>query len=64
MSYKKIQNSSIIITYDLTCAKTTGDRILMLIDGRFIREGDFNTVFDTDDKRIKGFFDYNFISIT
>jgi phospholipid/cholesterol/gamma-HCH transport system ATP-binding protein len=36
----------------------------MLIDGRFIREGDFEKVFDTGDKRIKGFFDYNFISIT
>lgn len=27
--------TSIIITHDLTCAKATGDRIAMLIDGRF-----------------------------
>jgi len=58
---KKYKTSSIIITHDLTCAKTTGDRILMLIDGKFIREGNFEEVFDTDDKRVNGFFDYNFI---
>ena len=58
---KKYKTSSIIITHDLTCAKTIGDRILMLVDGKFIRQGDFEEVFDTDDERIKGFYDYNFI---
>ena len=58
---KRYKTSSIIITHDLTCAKTTGDRILMLIDGKFIRQGNFEEVFHTDDERIKGFFDYNFI---
>ena len=58
---KKYKTSSVIITHDLTCAKKTGDRILMLIDGNFIRQGDFEEVFDTDDKRVKGFYDYNFI---
>jgi phospholipid/cholesterol/gamma-HCH transport system ATP-binding protein len=58
---KRYKTSSIIITHDLTCAKTTGDRIFMLIDGKFIRQGDFEEVFETDDERIKGFFDYNFI---
>lgn len=55
------KTSSIIITHDLTCAKQTGDRIAMLLDGRFQREGSFNQVFDTDDARVKPFFDYNFI---
>src|SRR5258705_2518084 len=50
---ERYKTSSIIITHDLTCAKTTGDRILMLIDGKFIRQGDFEEVFDTDDERIK-----------
>jgi phospholipid/cholesterol/gamma-HCH transport system ATP-binding protein len=58
---KRYKTSSIIITHDLTCAKTTGDRILMLVDGKFIRQGGFEEVFDTNDERIKGFFDYNFI---
>lgn len=55
------KTSAIIITHDLTCAKNTGDRIFMLIDGKFIRQGNFEEVFDTDDKRVKDFFDYNFI---
>ncbi|QQL48295.1 ABC transporter ATP-binding protein [Mucilaginibacter ginkgonis] len=52
--------SSIIITHDLTCAKTTGDRIVMLLDGRFERQGSFEEVFDTNDERVKAFYDYNF----
>ena len=58
---QKYKTSSIIITHDLTCAKTTGDRIAMLLDGQFQREGTFEEVFDTSDKRVKPFFDYNFI---
>jgi phospholipid/cholesterol/gamma-HCH transport system ATP-binding protein len=57
---QRYNTSSIIITHDLTCAKSTGDRIAMLIDGQFQRIGTFEEVFDTNDKRIKPFFDYNF----
>ncbi len=57
---QRYHTSSIIITHDLTCAKTTGDRIAMLIEGKFQRVGTFEEVFDTNDKRIKPFFDYNF----
>jgi phospholipid/cholesterol/gamma-HCH transport system ATP-binding protein len=57
---QRYNTSSIIITHDLTCAKSTGDRIAMLIDGQFQRVGTFDEVFDTNDKRIKPFFDYNF----
>jgi len=58
---KRYKTSSIIITHDLVCAKTTGDRILMLIDGKFLRQGNFKEVFDTDDERVRGFYEYNFI---
>jgi phospholipid/cholesterol/gamma-HCH transport system ATP-binding protein len=58
---KRYKTGSIIITHDLTCARTTGDRILMLIDGKFIRKGNFDEVFDTDNEVIKGFYDYYFI---
>ncbi len=58
---QKYKTSSIIITHDLTCAKQTGDRIAMLLDGQFQREGTFDKVFDTNDARVKPFFDYNFI---
>lgn len=53
--------SSIIITHDLTCAKTTGDRVAMLLDGRFIKEGSFEEVFASTDERIQSFYNYNFI---
>jgi phospholipid/cholesterol/gamma-HCH transport system ATP-binding protein len=58
---EKYKTSSIIITHDLTCAKDTGDRIFMMMNGKFVRHGDFEEVFDTSDERIRGFFDYNFI---
>ncbi len=58
---EKYKTSSIIITHDLACAKSVGDRIVMLLDGRFEREGSFDQIFDTDDGRVKPFYDYNFI---
>lgn len=58
---ERYKTSSIIITHDLTCAKSTGDRMAILLDGKFERQGSFEEVFNTDDERIKPFFDYNFI---
>ena len=58
---KKFNTTSIIITHDLTCAKTTGDKVAMMLDGKFVRQGSFEEVFATDDEKIKRFFDYNFI---
>ena len=59
---QRFNTSSIIITHDLTCAKSTGDRIAMLLDGQFQRVGTFEEVFEnTNDERVKPFFDYNFI---
>ena len=57
----RYNTSSIIITHDLTCAKTTGHRIAMLQDGNFSIVGSFNQIFETDDILVKSFFDYNFI---
>jgi phospholipid/cholesterol/gamma-HCH transport system ATP-binding protein len=57
----KYHTSAIIITHDLTCARETGDRIAMLLDGKFLKQGTFEEVFDTDEERIKSFYDYNFI---
>jgi len=58
---QQYHTSSIIITHDLTCAKTTGDIIAIMLDGKFFRKGSFEEVFDTDDERVKSFYDYNFI---
>lgn len=57
----KYNTSSIIITHDLTCAKETGDRVGMFVEGRFTRIGKFDEVFDTNDEHVKGFYNYNFI---
>jgi phospholipid/cholesterol/gamma-HCH transport system ATP-binding protein len=54
--------SSVIITHDLTCARATGDRIVMLSEGEFLKQGTFEEVFDSDDARIKDFYNYNFIA--
>ncbi len=58
---EQYNTSSVIITHDLTCAKNTGNRIAMMLDGQFLRIGKFDEVFDTDDEQVKGFFNYNFI---
>jgi phospholipid/cholesterol/gamma-HCH transport system ATP-binding protein len=58
---KKYNTTSVIITHDLTCAKSTGNRVLMLNNGKFIREGSFEEVFNSNDERVKRFYDYNFI---
>lgn len=58
---EKFNTSSIIITHDLTCAKATGDRLAVLLDGKFASVGSFEEVFAVRDERINSFYDYNFI---
>lgn len=59
---KRFNTSAIIITHDLTCARSVGDRMVMLLDGQFQRQGTFEEVFNTDDERVKMFYDYNFVN--
>lgn len=58
---ERFKTTAIIITHDLTCAKSTGDRVALLLDGHFIHTGSFKEVFAEDDERVKSFYDYNFI---
>ena len=58
---ERYNTSSIIITHDLTCAKETGNRVAILLDGVFAKIGTFKEVFSAADSRIKSFYDYNFI---
>jgi len=58
---RRFNTSSIIITHDLTCARAVGDRVVMLLEGQFQRQGTFAEVFATNDERVKAFYDYNFI---
>lgn len=59
---ERYKATSIIITHDLTCAKTTGDRVAMLLDGTFERVGTFDEVFADPDKRVQQFYNYNFVN--
>jgi len=58
---QQYNTSAIIITHDLTCAKTTSDRVLILMEGKVAREGSFEAVFTADDPEANGFYNYNFI---
>lgn len=58
---EKFHTTSIIITHDLTCARQTGDRVAMLLDGKFLQTGTFEEVFASQEERVKSFYDYNFI---
>lgn len=58
---ERYHTSSVIITHDLTCAKVTGDRIAMLLEGQFLQQGTFEEVFREPDPRVQSFYDYNFI---
>ena len=57
---KQYNTSAIIITHDLTCAKTTGDKVAILMEGKFLKQGTFKEVFDSQDPKIRAFYDYNF----
>jgi phospholipid/cholesterol/gamma-HCH transport system ATP-binding protein len=60
---ERYKTSSIVITHDLACAKQTGDRMAVLLDGQFKAIGTFEEVFPhATDERIKTFYDYNFIN--
>jgi phospholipid/cholesterol/gamma-HCH transport system ATP-binding protein len=59
---QQYNTSSIIITHDLTCAKTTSDRVAVLIEGKFLTMGSFEDVFNTNNDIIRTFYDYNFIN--
>jgi len=59
---ERYHTSSIIITHDLACAKMVADRMVMLLDGKFERQGTFEEIFETEDERVKPFYDYNFIA--
>lgn len=54
--------SSIIITHDLTCAKTTANKVTMIVEGRFLQPGTFNEIFSLDNPATKSFYEYNFIN--
>jgi phospholipid/cholesterol/gamma-HCH transport system ATP-binding protein len=53
---KKYKTSSIIITHDMECAKITGDRVVIMNDGKYIAEGTFDELQNSDDELVQSFF--------
>ncbi|HKL08364.1 MAG TPA: ATP-binding cassette domain-containing protein [Bacteroidales bacterium] len=53
---EKYNASSIIITHDLECAKLTSNRILILQDGVFCAEGNFDDLKKSKDPFVRSFF--------
>lgn len=53
---KKYRSSSVIITHDMACAKITGDRILIINDGKFIAEGKYEALENSEDSFVRSFF--------
>lgn len=59
---QQYNTSSIIITHDLTCAKTTANKVTMLIAGKFLKPASFEEIFNLPDEDVRAFYDYNFIN--
>ncbi len=53
---KKYNTSSIIISHDLSCARITSNKILILIDGACYATGTYEELSNMSDKKIKQFF--------
>jgi len=53
---KKYHISSVIITHDMACAKITADRVVVMNEGKFVAEGDYETLEASDDDLVKHFF--------
>jgi phospholipid/cholesterol/gamma-HCH transport system ATP-binding protein len=39
-----------------------GDKVAMMYEGKFIKQGTFDEVFSSEDERIQNFYKYNFIN--
>jgi len=53
---EKYKASSIIITHDMLCARITADRIVVMNDGKFIAEGTYTELENSEDEFINSFF--------
>jgi len=53
---KKFKTTSIIITHDMSCAKLTGNRLVILKDGVMVAEGSYAALEKSDDVWVRSFF--------
>jgi phospholipid/cholesterol/gamma-HCH transport system ATP-binding protein len=53
---KKHKTTSIIITHDMECAKITADRVVIMNEGKYIAEGSFDELKNSEDTLVRSFF--------
>ena len=53
---KKNKTSSIIITHDMECARITSDRVVVMDDGKYIAEGSFDELHQSNNKIVGAYF--------
>ncbi|MBL0339924.1 MAG: ATP-binding cassette domain-containing protein [Bacteroidetes bacterium] len=54
---KKYNTSSIIISHDMSVAKTTSNKVVILVDGKNYAEGSFDQLQKSEDPKVKQFFE-------
>ncbi len=54
---KKYNTAAIIISHDMKCVKATADRIVVLLNGRNYKEGNYQAFEASDDPYIRQFFE-------
>lgn len=53
---KKYNTSSLIISHDMNCVRTTSDRIVILLEGRCYATGTYQELIKSQDPKVKQFF--------
>lgn len=54
---EKYHDTSIIVTHDMECVKLTANRIVILKDGIYYKEGTYEEIISSPDEFIKSFFE-------
>lgn len=54
---KKYNTSAIIISHDMKCVRVTADKIILLLNGKNYKEGDYEAFQSSDDPHVHQFFE-------
>lgn len=54
---RKYKSSSLIISHDMTCVRLAADRVVILVDGRCYAEGTYELLQQSNDPKVKQFFE-------
>jgi phospholipid/cholesterol/gamma-HCH transport system ATP-binding protein len=55
--HEKYNTTSLIISHDMDCVKIAGNRVVMLIDGRCYTSGSYQQLQQSQDSKVKQFFE-------